>query len=53
MKHRLSMGTIVSDVSMKVKFKNGAYLGTVEEYFIAKLKVGDRFYFAGRNLELL
>jgi ATP-dependent Lhr-like helicase len=38
---------------MKVKFKNGAYLGTVEEYFIAKLKVGDRFYFAGRNLELL
>ena len=53
MKHRLSMGTIVSDVSMKVKFKNGAYLGTVEEYFIAKLKVGDRFYFAGRNLELI
>jgi ATP-dependent Lhr-like helicase len=53
LKHRLSMGTIVSDVSMKVKFKNGAYLGTVEEYFIAKLKVGDRFYFAGRNLELL
>ena len=53
MKHRLSMGTIVSDVSMKVKFKNGAYLGTVEEYFIAKLKVGDRFYFAGRNLKLL
>ena len=53
MKHRLSMGTIVSDVSMKVKFKNGAYLGTVEEYFIAKLKAGDRFYFAGRNLELL
>ena len=53
MKHRLSMGTIVSDVSLKVKFKNGAYLGSVEEYFIAKLKVGDRFYFAGRNLELL
>ena len=53
MKHRLSMGTIVSDVSMKVKFKNGAYLGTVEEYFIAKMKVGDRFYFAGRNLELI
>ncbi len=53
MKHRLSMGTIVSAVSMKVKFKNGAYLGTVEEYFIAKMKVGDRFYFAGRNLELI
>ena len=53
MKHRLSMGTIVSDVSLKVKFKNGTYLGTVEEYFISKLKTGDRFFFAGRNLELL
>ncbi|WP_026952669.1 ligase-associated DNA damage response DEXH box helicase [Algoriphagus mannitolivorans] len=53
MKHRLSMGTIVSDVSLRVKFKNGSYLGTVEEYFIAKMKIGDRFFFAGRNLELL
>ncbi len=53
MKHRLSMGTIVSDVALKVKFKNGAYLGTVEEYFISKLKEGDRFFFTGRNLELL
>lgn len=53
LKHRLSMGTIVSDVSLKVKFKNGSYLGTVEEYFISRLKVGDRFFFAGRSLELL
>lgn len=53
MKHRLSMGTIVSDAMIKVKFKNGAYIGTVEEYFIAKMKVGDRFFFAGRPLELL
>ncbi len=53
MKHRLSMGTIVSDPMLKVKFKNGTFLGTVEEYFIAKMKIGDRFFFAGRNLELL
>jgi ATP-dependent helicase Lhr and Lhr-like helicase len=53
MKHRLSMGTIVSDAMLKVKFKNGAYLGTVEEYFIARMKIGDRFFFAGRPLELL
>lgn len=53
MKHRLSMGTIVSDPMLKVKFKNGTYLGTVEEYFIAKMKLGDRFYFAGKTLELL
>lgn len=53
MKHRLSMGTIVSEPMVKVKFKNGAYLGSVEEYFISKMKIGDRFFFAGRNLELL
>ncbi len=53
MKHRLSMGTIVSDAMIKVKFKNGTYLGTVEEYFIAKMKTGDRFFFAGRSLELV
>ncbi|SFN84723.1 ATP-dependent helicase Lhr and Lhr-like helicase [Algoriphagus ornithinivorans] len=53
MKHRLSMGTIVSEAMMKVKFKNGTYLGTVEEYFISKMKIGDRFFFAGRSLELL
>ncbi|WP_296703110.1 ligase-associated DNA damage response DEXH box helicase [Algoriphagus sp.] len=53
MKHRLSMGTIVSDALLKVKFKNGAYLGSVEEYFISKMKIGDRFFFAGRSLELL
>lgn len=53
MKHRLSMGTIVSEAMMKVKFKNGSYLGSVEEYFISKMKIGDRFFFAGRSLELL
>lgn len=53
MKHRLSMGTIVSDPMLKVKLKNGMYLGTVEESFIAKMKIGDRFFFAGRSLELL
>jgi ATP-dependent Lhr-like helicase len=53
MKHRLSMGTIVSDALLKIKFKNGAYLGSVEEYFISKMKIGDRFFFAGRSLELL
>ncbi len=53
MKHRLSMGTIVSDVMLKVRFKNGSVIGTVEEYFISKMKTGDRFFFAGRSLELL
>ena len=51
MRHRLSMGTIVSDPMLKVKFMTGGYLGVVEESFIAKLKKGDVFYFAGRSLE--
>ena len=53
MRHRLSMGTIVSDPMLKVKLRNGAFLGMIEEYFISKLKPGDRFFFSGRSLEFL
>lgn len=53
MRHRLTMGTIVGDVSMRVKFLTGGYLGTIEEDFIARLKIGDNFWFAGRSLELV
>lgn len=53
MRHRLSMGTIVSDVSMRIKFLTGGYLGSIEEDFISRLKVGDNFWFAGRSLELV
>lgn len=53
MRHRLTMGTIVSDVSMRVKFLSGGYLGTIEEGFISRLKIGDTFWFAGRSLELV
>ena len=53
MRHRLTMGTIVSDVSIRVKFVTGGYLGTLEEDFIARMKVGDNFWFAGRSLELV
>lgn len=53
MRHRLTMGTIVSDVSMRIKFLSGGYLGSIEEDFIARLKPGDNFWFAGRSLELV
>ena len=53
MRHRLSMGTIVSDPSIKVRYAGGKYIGTVEEYFISHLNIGDTFWFAGRNLELV
>lgn len=53
LQHRLSMGTIVSDSAMRVKFLKGGYIGTIEEWFIAQLKPGDIFWFAGRALELV
>lgn len=52
-RHRMSVGTIVSDASMDVRFMNGKRLGSVEEGFIAMLDKGDAFVFAGRTLELI
>lgn len=53
LRHRLSIGTIVSDPSMQVRYTSGKNLGTIEEYFIAQLNPGDVFWFAGRKLELV
>jgi ATP-dependent helicase Lhr and Lhr-like helicase len=50
-RHRLQVGTIVSDASMAVKWLSGNTLGHVEEGFVARLKKGDCFVFAGRVLE--
>jgi ATP-dependent Lhr-like helicase len=52
-RHRLNIGTIVSDASMSVQYVGGAKLGSVEESFVARLKPGDRFLFAGKALELV
>ncbi|HTI57631.1 ligase-associated DNA damage response DEXH box helicase [Mucilaginibacter sp.] len=53
MRHRLSIGTITSDVSIRVRWLSGGSLGTIEESFISKLKEGDTFWFAGQNLEFI
>jgi ATP-dependent Lhr-like helicase len=50
-RHRLQVGTIVSDAAMQVAWLTGGRIGTVEEGFIARLKPGDCFVFAGRVLE--
>jgi ATP-dependent helicase Lhr and Lhr-like helicase len=50
-RHRLQVGTIVSDASMQVKWLSGGTLGSIEEGFIARLNKGDCFVFAGRVLE--
>lgn len=56
-RHRMSIGTIVSDATIAVKFwrKGGAgkSLGSVEENFIARLKPGDHCLLGGRVLELV
>ncbi len=51
--HRLNIGTITSDMNIALKLQGGGILGTVEENFLAKLKNGDCFVFAGRLLELV
>jgi ATP-dependent Lhr-like helicase len=53
MRHRLSIGTIVSDAMLHVKYLKGGSIGLIEEYFIARLKPGEAFSFGGRNLEML
>ena len=53
MRHRMHIGTIVSDSMLKVKFLSGGYVGVIEEYFISRLQPGDVFTLAGRNLEFV
>jgi ATP-dependent Lhr-like helicase len=52
-RHRMSIGTIVSDGQIGVFYLRGGSLGSVEESFIARLKPGDRFVFAGTPLEFI
>lgn len=52
-RHRLGVGTIVSDAAMQVKWLSGGNIGTIEEGFIARLRKGDCFFFAGRLLEFV
>jgi ATP-dependent Lhr-like helicase len=51
MRHRMHIGTIVSDPMMKVKFLSGGFVGVIEEWFIAGMQPGDVFTLAGRTLE--
>lgn len=53
MRHRMSIGTIISDAMVRIKYVKGKQLGSVEEYFISLLTPGDVFWFAGRALELV
>ena len=52
-RHRMSIGTIVSDAAVNIQYLRGKRLGNVEESFIARLSKGDNFIFAGQLLEFL
>jgi ATP-dependent Lhr-like helicase len=53
MRHRLQIGTIVSEAMMKVKFISGGFIGVIEEWFISRLDPGEVFTLAGRKLEFV
>ncbi|GJQ30764.1 MAG: DNA ligase-associated DEXH box helicase [Phycisphaerae bacterium] len=48
--HRLNVGTIVSDSSVELRYVRGRSLGRIEESFVANLREGQRFVFAGKTL---
>jgi len=53
MRHRLHIGTIVSEPMMRVQLMHGGFIGVIEEWFISRLLPGDVFSLAGRKLEFV
>lgn len=51
--HRMDIGVIVADAAVRVQYRGGRTLGSIEESFISRLVPGNRFVFAGRTLELV
>jgi ATP-dependent Lhr-like helicase len=52
-RHRMSIGTIVADGAVEVRYLSGGRIGLVEESFVARMRRGDCFAFGGRCLELV
>ncbi len=51
--HRLNIGTITGEATVPVRYVGGRSLGSIEEYFIAGLKAGQKFMFAGKVVEFV
>lgn len=49
--HRMGIGTITANTAVRILYTNRKEIGTVEESFVSRLKKGDVFFFAGRQLE--
>ncbi|MBX2835523.1 MAG: ligase-associated DNA damage response DEXH box helicase [Gammaproteobacteria bacterium] len=52
-RHRLNIGTIVSDAQIQIAYRGGKRIGTTEEQFVSRLKPGQSFHFAGLHLQLI
>lgn len=52
-RHKMNIGTIISDSQANIKLLKGKHLGTVEESFLTQLKPGDNFLFGGKRLKLV
>lgn len=51
--HRMSIGTITTDATLKVQYIRGSVVGYVDESFLARLKPGDKFTLGGKVLEFV
>ncbi len=49
--HRLNVGTITGSAVLPIRYRNGRRLGHIEEHFVAQLRRGERFVFAGKIVE--
>jgi ATP-dependent helicase Lhr and Lhr-like helicase len=52
-RHRMAIGTITSDATLKVQYLRGPTIGSIEESFVARLRPGERFLFGGKTLEFV
>lgn len=51
--HRLNIGTITGDATLDIRYMTGKSLGRIEEHFVAHLREGERFVFAGKVLKFV
>ncbi|MFZ5482558.1 MAG: ligase-associated DNA damage response DEXH box helicase [Myxococcota bacterium] len=51
--HRASIGTITSEGVVQLRVAGHGNVGTIDEGFVARLRPGQRFAFAGRALEFV
>jgi ATP-dependent Lhr-like helicase len=51
LRHKVSIGTITSDPSIRIQYLKGSYIGTTESSFISRLNPGSIFWFGGKKLK--